>query len=288
LELLEIISLAYQPWNIIFLSQQISFSRLISRRNHQPNSSRLDMVSHCQIFRAPLSPKDMLLCSAEQPYSPVSSCKEEEKTSLLGFLDGLSQASALNTSWKNDTNCCLWEGVTCNTDGAVMDISLASMGLEGHISPSLGNLTSLLMLNLSGNSLSGELPLELLWSSSVVVLDVSFKKLNGEFHKLPSTHELAMKVINISSKFFTGYLPSATLGGMKNLATLNISNNSFTGKFPSTVCVDKPFFVVLDLSYNQFNGGIPPARFWDSFLKKIRTYRIGRNSENSDRYPLKI
>jgi hypothetical protein len=151
----------------------------------------------------------MLLCSAEQPYSPVSSCKEEEKTSLLGFLDGLSQASALNTSWKNDTNCCLWEGVTCNTDGAVMDISLASMGLEGHISPSLGNLTSLLMLNLSGNSLSGELPLELLWSSSVVVLDVSFKKLNGEFHKLPSTHELAMKVINISSKFFTGDLPSA-------------------------------------------------------------------------------
>jgi hypothetical protein len=75
---------------------------------------------------------------------------------------------------------------------------------------------------------------------------------------------------------------------MKNLATLNISNNSFTGKFPSTVCVDKPFFVVLDLSYNQFNGGIPPARFWDSFLKKIRTYRIRRNSENSDRYPLKI
>jgi len=25
-----------QPWNSVFLSQQISFSRLISRRNHQP------------------------------------------------------------------------------------------------------------------------------------------------------------------------------------------------------------------------------------------------------------
>jgi len=129
--------------------------------------------------------------------SPVCSCKEEEKTTLLGFLDGLSQASALNTSWKNDTNCCLWEGVTCNEDGTVMDVSLASRGLEGHISPSLGNLTSLLRLNLSGNSLSGGLPPELLWSSSIVVLDVSFNKLNGEFHKLPSTHELAMKVINI-------------------------------------------------------------------------------------------
>jgi Leucine-rich repeat (LRR) protein len=139
-----------------------------------------------------------------------------------------------------------------------MDISLASMGLEGHISPSLGNLTSLLKLNLSGNLLSGELPPELLWSSCIVVLDVSFNKLNGEFHKLPSTHELAMKVINISSNFFTGYFPSDTLDGMKNLASVNMSNNSFTGKFPSTVCVDKPFFVVLDLSYNQFHGGIPP------------------------------
>jgi hypothetical protein len=35
---LELISLTYQPWNSIFLSQQISFSRFISRRNHQPNN----------------------------------------------------------------------------------------------------------------------------------------------------------------------------------------------------------------------------------------------------------
>jgi len=87
--------------------------------------------------------------------SPGSSCKEEEKTSLLEFLNGLSQASGLNSSWQNDTNCCLWEGVICNVDGNVVDISLASMGLEGHISPSLGNLTGLLKLNLSGNLLSG-------------------------------------------------------------------------------------------------------------------------------------
>jgi len=39
--------------------------------------------------------------------SPGSSCKEEEKTSLLEFLNGLSQASGLNSSWQNDTNCCL-------------------------------------------------------------------------------------------------------------------------------------------------------------------------------------
>jgi hypothetical protein len=36
---LEFIKLAYQPWNNVFPSQQISFSRLISRKNYQPNSS---------------------------------------------------------------------------------------------------------------------------------------------------------------------------------------------------------------------------------------------------------
>ncbi|KAJ1277943.1 hypothetical protein BS78_04G041300 [Paspalum vaginatum] len=190
--------------------------------------------------------------------SPASSCKEEDSSSLLGFLDGLFRVSGLSTSWQKDTNCCLWEGIICNVDGTVTNISLVSMGLEGHISPSLGNLTGLLKLNLSGNSLSGGLPRELLLSSSITVLDVSFNKLNGEFHELQSTPDSAMKVMNISSNLFTGYFPSTTLESMRNLAALNMSNNSFTGEIPSTICVDKPLFAVLDLSYNQFHGRIPP------------------------------
>ena len=46
---LELISLAYQSWYIVFLSQQNSISRLISRRNHQPNSSYifvLEVLGH--------------------------------------------------------------------------------------------------------------------------------------------------------------------------------------------------------------------------------------------------
>ncbi|CAN6202464.1 unnamed protein product [Urochloa humidicola] len=206
--------------------------------------------------------------------SPATSCKEVEKASLLRFLDGLSQNSGLTTSWQNDTNCCLWEGVICNMDGAVMDISLASIGLEGHISPSLGNLTSLLRLNLSGNSLSGGLPPELLLSSSITVLDVSFNKLNGEFHELQSIPESKIKVINISSNLFTGYFPSTTLGSMKNLAALNMSNNSFTGELPSMLCVDKPFFMVLDLSYNQFHGGIPTEL---GNCSSLRVLKAGQN-----------
>jgi hypothetical protein len=40
----ELISTTYQPWNSIFLSQQISHSRLISQKNSLPNRP---MVSSC-------------------------------------------------------------------------------------------------------------------------------------------------------------------------------------------------------------------------------------------------
>jgi Leucine-rich repeat (LRR) protein len=190
--------------------------------------------------------------------SPTSCvCTEQDKISLLKFVQGLSQDSGLSTSWRNGTNCCTWKGITCDADGAVTAISLASMGLEGRISPSLGNITSLLSLNLSCNSLTGGLPAELLLSRSMVVFDVSFNNLNGDLHKLPSMAGQPMQVINISSNQFTGEIPSITLESMENLVALNVSNNSFTGEIPSTICVKKPFFSVLDLSFNQFNGSIP-------------------------------
>jgi hypothetical protein len=42
----ELISTAYQPWNSIFLSQQISHSRLINQKNSLPNRAvRRDYMS---------------------------------------------------------------------------------------------------------------------------------------------------------------------------------------------------------------------------------------------------
>ena len=77
--------------------------------------------------------------------STASSCTEGEKGSLLQFLAGLSRDGGLAASWKRDsTDCCVWEGIACGADGSVTDVSLASRGLEGRVSPSLGNLTGLL------------------------------------------------------------------------------------------------------------------------------------------------
>ncbi|BAF07856.1 Os02g0156400 [Oryza sativa Japonica Group] len=189
----------------------------------------------------------------------AGSCTEQERESLLQFLSGLSNDGGLGVSWQNGTDCCTWEGITCSGNGAVVEvISLASRGLEGSISPSLGDLTGLLRLNLSRNSLSGGLPLELVSSSSIVVLDVSFNYLTGGLSELPSsTPDRPLQVLNISSNLFTGNFPSTTWERMNNLVVLNASNNRFTGQMPTSFCASAPSFAVLELSYNQFSGRIP-------------------------------
>jgi Leucine-rich repeat (LRR) protein len=188
--------------------------------------------------------------------SPIDSCTHQERDSLLQILAELGLA----VSWRRNTDCCTWEGITCNQDRKVTDVSMASRCLQGSISPFLGNLTALLRLNLSHNLLSGGLPLELVQSSSIIVLDVSFNRLTGDLSELPSsTPAQPLQVLDISSNLFTGRFPSTTWEVMKSLVVLNASTNSFTGQIPTTPCVSAPYFAMLDLSFNKFSGNIPPG-----------------------------
>ncbi|XP_044954079.1 tyrosine-sulfated glycopeptide receptor 1-like [Hordeum vulgare subsp. vulgare] len=198
----------------------------------------------------------LLICLA----SPSSSCTEQEKGSLLQFLAGLSQDGGLSATWRNGTDCCKWEGITCWQHGTVTAVLLPSKGLQGHISRSLGLLTGLQYVDLSHNSLSGGLPPELMSSRSITVLDVSFNQLNGTLQELPSpTPARPLQVLNISSNSFTGQFPSTTWKAMVNLMALNASNNSFTGQMPTQLCSTSPSLTVLQLCFNEFSGRIPPS-----------------------------
>uniref|UniRef100_K3Z023 Leucine-rich repeat-containing N-terminal plant-type domain-containing protein n=1 Tax=Setaria italica TaxID=4555 RepID=K3Z023_SETIT len=163
--------------------------------------------------------------------SPTTSCTAQERTSLLRFLAGLSQDGGLTESWRNGTSCCTWEGIICNVNGTVSEVSLGSRGLEGRISPSLGDLSSLLRLNLSSNFFTGSLPTELMSSSSIVVLDVSSNRLSGALKDLKSSaSDMPLQLLNISSNQLTGKLPSTMWEKTRGLVMLNASNNSFTGQ----------------------------------------------------------
>ncbi|CAO2211713.1 unnamed protein product [Urochloa humidicola] len=208
--------------------------------------------------------------------SMSSACTEQEKTFLLQFLTGLSQDGGLAASWQNGRDCCTWEGITCNGKRGVSEVSLPSRGLEGHISPSLGDLPDMLRLNLFGNTLTGSLPVELMSSSSIVSLDVSFNHLNGGLQELPpSIPDRPLQVLNISSNFLTGVFPSTTWEKTRNLVVLNASNNSFSGWIPSSFCISLPDMTMLDLSYNQFNGYINPGL---GKCSALRVLKAGHNN----------
>uniref|UniRef100_M8BUZ4 Tyrosine-sulfated glycopeptide receptor 1 n=1 Tax=Aegilops tauschii TaxID=37682 RepID=M8BUZ4_AEGTA len=208
--------------------------------------------------------------------SPASSCTQHEKNSLLQFLAELSQDGGLAASWRNNTDCCKWEGITCRKDMTVTEILLPSKGLQGKISQSLGILTGLQYLDLSHNSLSGGLPLELVPSSSIIFLDVSFNQLNGTLHELSSsTPARPLQVLNISSNLFAGQFPSTTWKAMENLIALNASNNSFTGHIPTHFCSSSPSLAVLNLCLNKFSGNIP-KQLGD--CPKLRELRAGYNN----------
>uniref|UniRef100_A0A8I7BBB3 Protein kinase domain-containing protein n=1 Tax=Hordeum vulgare subsp. vulgare TaxID=112509 RepID=A0A8I7BBB3_HORVV len=214
----------------------------------------------------------LLVCLAP----PISCCTEQENGPLLQFLAELSQDGGLTASWRNGTDCCKWEGITCRQDGTVINVLLPSKGLEGHISQSLGILTGLQYLDLSDNSLSGGLPLGLLASSSITTLDVSFNQLNGTLHELPSsTPGRPLQVLNISSNLFAEQFPSTTWKTMENLIAINASNNSFTGQIPTQFCSTSPSLTVLDLCFNKFSGSVPPGL---GDCSKLRELRAGYNN----------
>ncbi|XP_050224092.1 receptor-like protein 4 [Mercurialis annua] len=76
-----------------------------------------------------------------------------------------------------------WEGVTChpNKDGTALVISqidLGSQGLKGYISDQISQLSNLVSLNLSTNSLGGTLPPEL-GHKALIRLDLSNNQFTG-------------------------------------------------------------------------------------------------------------
>ncbi|XWS67913.1 hypothetical protein CRYUN_Cryun04dG0045600 [Craigia yunnanensis] len=102
--------------------------------------------------------------------------------------------------------------------------------LTGQIPSTLGQLLSLLVLDLSKNLLTGSIP-------------SSF----GSLRDLTS--------LDISSNNLTGSIPPG-IGALSNLRSLNFSNNSLTSSIPAQLG-DLDSLVDLDLSSNGLSGSVP-------------------------------
>jgi len=111
-----------------------------------------------------------------------SVCRERmsEVEILDLFYDSLNGDEWFNASyfWTKGEPACEREGVECNAEGQVTKIVLPSLGLRGPITPQLGSLSELQVLNLSNNQLTGFLPSDLRFPP-LTTLDIRGSRLQG-------------------------------------------------------------------------------------------------------------
>ncbi len=200
---------------------------------------------------------------------------------LLDFQNGLTYNN-IPESWNaSDVSPCNWEGVVCSgSDGLVSSLLLFHAGLYGSISPSLGKLQALKYLNLSANSLTGEIPGELASCTKLTTLALGNNMLNGSIPaaigKLQalqnldlSTNKLAGEIpgelasctklttLALGNNMLNGSIPAA-IGKLQALQNLDLSTNKLTGEIPGELdsCTN---LKVLKIQSNQLTGSIPPG-----------------------------
>ncbi|PWA42245.1 leucine-rich repeat protein [Artemisia annua] len=135
------------------------------------------------------------------------------------------------SSWNDSIHFCQWEGITCGSrHQRVTILDLSSRGLSGSLSPSIGNLSFLKVVQLQNNSLSGEIPPQV-----------------GRLIRLQD--------LRVYNNNFHGKIP-ASLANCSSLEVLDMGNNNLVGKIPdefgSLSMLDTLIFHDINLE-----GGIP-------------------------------
>ncbi|KAK9217241.1 hypothetical protein WN943_005866 [Citrus x changshan-huyou] len=236
-------------------------------------------------------------------------CHDDERSALLEFkerhinrdLDAWKfDCRPKAASWKpeeGDVDCCSWDGVHCDKNaGHVIKLDLSNSCLFGSINsssslfklvhlewlnlafndfnsseipPEIINLLRLSYLNLSGASLSGQIPSEILELSNLVSLDLSLNDGPGgrlELQK-PNLVNLVEKLSNLETLDLGDASIRSTiphnLANLSSLTFVSLRNCELEGlrscnltEFPNFL-KNQHHLVILDLSANRIHGKIP-------------------------------
>ncbi|XP_062082879.1 polygalacturonase inhibitor-like [Humulus lupulus] len=224
-------------------------------------------------------------------------CNQNDKRVLLQIKKAFNDPYVL-TSWHEDTDCCEWYCVECDskthriTSLSVIAGSLSGpippqvgdlpylenldlhkqVNLTGPIPPAIAKLKRLKSLRLDWTSLSGSVPGFLSQLTSLTSLDLSFNKLAGpipaSLSKLPK-----LNYLRLDRNKLTGPIPDS-FGEFKGARFyLVLSHNQLSGKIPASLGIKKDF-ANIDLSWNKLEGD-PKALFGSD--KKVEYVDLSRN-----------
>ncbi|XP_030964545.1 receptor-like protein 7 [Quercus lobata] len=203
------------------------------------------------------------------------------------------------------TDCCGWDGVTCDTmTGHVIAVDLSCSRLEGHIHPNstifslrhlqrlnlafnefypsaisskFGGFANMTHLNLTDSSFAGNVPSEISHLSKLVSLDLSLNynmriekpSLKRLVQNLTHLTELVLDEVNMSSVPANSFMNLSS-----SLTSLSLSDCGLKGRFPDYIFL-LPNLQLLDVGYNYNLTGSLPTYNWSTPLKSLGLSRTG-------------
>eukprot|EP01018_Ginkgo_biloba_P038097 Gb_18587 [translate_table: standard] len=141
------------------------------------------------------------------------------------------------------------------------ELDISHNNLSGPLS--IISSTTLKILNLSSNALSGTLPIKM---GSCAVVDLSNNKLSGNLSVL-QTWGNALEVLDLSYNLLTGSLSNETSQFLR-LTYLNLSYNALMGPLPPVLGM-YPKITIIDLSFNHLNGSLLTGLFTSSTIMHL-------------------
>ncbi|KAI8558221.1 hypothetical protein RHMOL_Rhmol04G0073400 [Rhododendron molle] len=134
------------------------------------------------------------------------------------------------------------------------ELYIVANNLTGGIPPSIGNLTSLVILNVGYNPFGGSIPNALGQLRNLKILSLSFNQISGTIPH--SLYNLSLLVeLSLVGNRLRGSLPP-TFGFMfPHLQSLHLYTNQFNGPVPLSIS-NCSQLENLDLSYNNFTGKV--------------------------------
>ncbi|KAL9434945.1 hypothetical protein AB3S75_021248 [Citrus x aurantiifolia] len=176
---------------------------------------------------------------------------------LMQIKDSLDPENRLLTSWTPNADPCSsdsFDGVACDENGRVANISLQGKGLSGELPAAVGGLKSLTGLYLHFNALNGVIPKEIASLSELTDMYLNVNNLSG---KIPSQigNMTNLQVLQLCYNKLTGNIPTQ-LGSLRKLSVLALQYNQLTGAIPASLG-DLGMLMRLDLSFNNLFGPVP-------------------------------
>ncbi|XP_068665407.1 receptor-like protein kinase HSL1 [Aristolochia californica] len=203
----------------------------------------------------------LLICVFLLQAPSLISSLNQDGLYLQKIKEYLSDPDGVLSDWEAlDAEPCNWNGVSCNSQGAVISLSLPSSNLGGPFpNPRfLCRIPSLSFVSLSDNFINGTLPSDLDACQNLTHLNVSQNLLVGSFP--PSLAALpSLLVLDLSGNNFSGEVP-ATFAAFPRLEGLSLVSNLLNGTIPSFFS-NVSTLKQLNLSYNPFLPGEIPSDF---------------------------